>query len=334
VLDEIVLTGNNDDELKKIYSKNQDYNSKFQDKQLFTTHFLKKFHNSLFFYKHFYDNLNEFGNAKTCDHALYFIPGFNGTPGQIKFGMPSIIKKFGSNIYVKSLYLEELSCKHPYWIKFTKKHLEKRRLTIIKDLKELTKQHKKVRVVVSSSGFYDFLAAYSNLKSVKDKLVLYWISCAPDAVTPSPWEKVFYPINGFTYNGMRWFAYPNLQWLKFLNPECGTKIVWKHNGQKNIFHKNDLESRFYCFGFLWDYASIDLFNFILKTNLDLFFQSPELIDMETHILAATKDGFWDDSSQENIEKTLDKYILTKRIIYKDTSHLWVVTPEHLSELFK
>ncbi|MCI5145405.1 MAG: hypothetical protein D3923_07705 [Candidatus Electrothrix sp. AR3] len=328
-----IPTGSSDEVLREFYAHNLKYLLAFQDRQALAFHFLQKYHESLFYYKHFYDNLNEFGNPRTCKHTFYFIPGFNGTPGQIKFGIPSLLKQFGDDIYIKSLYLQEFSCKYPYWLKFTAKNLEKRRRQIAKDLKGLTRQHGKVRVVVSSSGFYDFLAAYPELDEVRDRLVLYWISCAPDEVSPSRWEKNFYRINGFTYDKMKWFAYPNLQWLKFLNPECGTKTVWKNGKQKNIFYKNDLESRFFCYTFLWDYISTDCFNFVLHNNLSVFSQSSKPIDIETHILAATQDGFWDDSSPKNIEKTLSKYIVTKRILYKKTSHLWVVTPDNLSELF-
>ena len=203
----------------------------------------------------------------------------------------------------------------------------------MKDLVELTEQFPKVKVVVSSSGFYDFLATNKFLQDIKDNLTLYWVSCAPDSVSESKWGNFFYKLNGFTYSDHKWFAYPNLQILKLLNPECSPRKVWRDQDQKNVFYKNDLESRFYCYGFLWDYISADCFNFVLRSNLDLFHQSPEPIDIETHVLAATKDGYWDDSRPANIERTVDKYILNKRILYKETSHLWVVTPENLSELF-
>lgn len=83
---------------------------------------------------------------------------------------------------------------------------------------------------------------------------------------------------------------------------------------------------------MWDYVSTDCFNFVLNSNLDVFHRSAEHIDIETHILAATRDGFWKDSSPANIERTLDKYLARKQVIYKPDSHLWVVTPDNLSEL--
>ena len=78
--------------------------------------------------------------------------------------------------------------------------------------------------------------------------------------------------------------------------------------------------------------STDCYNFVLNSNLAVFRRSGEPIDLETHVLAATRDGFWDDSSQANIERTLDRYIRKRRTIYKAASHLWVVTPDNLSEL--
>ena len=111
-------------------------------------------------------------------------------------------------------------------------------------------------------------------------------------------------------------------------------MPWKYNQQKIVFFKNSLESRFTCLGLLWDYASWDCINFFLNSNLKIYQKSGQLIDIETHVLAATKDGFWDDSRPEVIEKTLNKYIVENRAIYKATSHLWVVTPENISELIE
>jgi len=328
----LTLTGKTDEQLKLVYTRDPDYLSEFHDRHFLTDRFLKQYHDSLFYYRHFYDDFYAYGNPDTCTEAFYFVPGFSGTPGQIKFGFPSFIKVFGSNIYAKGLYLDEFSCCHPNWIKYTEKHLEKRRQKIVQDIKEMTERFPRVRVLVSSTGFYDFLAAYPQLGEIKNKLILYWVSCAPDQVSGSIWESYFYRFNGFTYAGMKWYSCPNHQCLKFLNPECGTKITWKYDRQKNVFYKNDLESRFFCFGLLWSYISSDCFNFVLKSNLSVYQKSGQPIDIETHVLAATKDGFWDDSRPEVIEKTLDKYLVNKRVVYKKASHLWVVTPENLSEL--
>ena len=130
---------------------------------------------------------------------------------------------------------------------------------------------------------------------------------------------------------MRWFAYPNANWLKVFNPEASTKLQFRYRGQKNVFQKNDLESRFYHLGMMWDYASTDLFNFALD-----FYRSSEdrlpSLPIETYVLAGTKDGFWDDSSQANIQETVGRYAADARFFFKERSHLWVVTPENLAEL--
>ncbi len=321
-------------DLKKYLEHDVSYQNQFQDKQLLTNQFLKKYHYSLFYYKHFYDDFHEFGNKLESDFIFYFIPGFNGTPGQIKFGIPSILRAFGNNVYIKSCFLPEFSCNLPTWLKYTQANMELKRKAIVKDLTELAKLGKKVRVVVSSSGFYDFLSIFPKLSPIKSQLILYWVSCAPDKVSSSPWEKVFYKINGFKFQNFKWFSYPNIQLLKFLNPECGTKKRWTSGGQRNLFRKNDLESRFYKFGIMWDYISTGLFNEFLKLNLDIFKIENQKIDIETHALAATKDGFWDDSSIDNIRSTIEKYIVDAKIFYKKTSHLWIVTPEHLYEMFE
>jgi len=330
--DALELTGNTADQLKQIYAQCPQYHAKIEDKHLLTGHFLRQYHASLFYYKHFYDDTCVYGDPDSCTDAFYFVCGFNGSPGQIKFGVPSIVKRYGRDVYIKSLYVEEFSCHHPSWIKYTSHHLEKRRQTMVRDLVEMTNRFPRVRVIVSSTGFYEFLAVYPELLELKHKLILYWVSCAPDQVSRSIWQSYFYGFNGFSYRGMKWFSYPNHQLLRLFNPECATRKNWKHDQQKNTFYKIGLESRFFCFGLLWDYASWDCITFFLDNNLSIYRKSGLQIDIETHVLAGTRDGFWDDSRPEVIEKTLDKYIREKRVIYKQSSHLWVVTPENISEL--
>ena len=323
-----------DEQLRDFYARDPAYLSKFEDKHLFTDLFLRRYHSGLFYYKHYYDDVHVIGNPETCREAFYFVPGFNGTPGQMRFGLPSLIKRFGSNIYLRSLYLKEFSSRHPTWTKYTEVSLQQRRRRIIEDLREMSEIFPRIRIIVSSTGFYDFLAAYSQLENTSCEHILYWVSCAPDQVSHPLSENIFYQINGFTYQGQKWFSYPNHQLLRFINPECSTRKRWKHDRQRKVFYKNDLESRFFCGGLLWDYASWECITFMLRNNLDIFYSQGRPIDLETHVLAATKDGFWDDSSPENIEKTLSKYLVNKRIIYKKTSHLWVVTPENISQLIK
>lgn len=322
----------NDEDLLQYYLFSDSYRSGFRKKGWFTDRFLDKYHRSLFFYKHFYDDLFEYGNKEDCEEVIYFIPGFNGTPGQVRFGIPGIMKKFGHKVYIRCLYLDEFSGKYPYWMKYNEKNLKKRRDKIVEDIYELAETGKKIRVFVSSTAFYDFLSVYPRLKVIKERIILYWGSCAPDSVSPGKWESFFYRLNGFFYNGMKWYSYPIHRFIKAINPECLDRYQWKYKGQRNTFYINDIESRFFVSGILWDYISTDCYNFIIDSNLANFRETGELMDMEVHILAATKDGFWDDSGPENIERTVNKYTRYERIIYKPTGHLWVVTPENISEL--
>ncbi len=321
-----------DEELRDFYAGNTEYRSRFKDRQLLTNAFLEGYHESLFYYKSFYDDLEQFGNPETCTEVFYFIPGFNGTPGQVRFGLPSLTKRYGKDIFLKSLYLEEFSSKRPTWMKYSGRHLQMRRQKIIQDLEQMSARFPRIRIIASSTGFYDFLAVHAQVKRSGCEHILYWISCAPDQISPPFTEKMFYALNGFTYEGNKWYAYPNQQILKLFNPECSTHKQWRYQSQRKIFFKNDLESRFSCFGLLWDYTSWDCISKMLQDNLDTYRQDGQPIELETHVMAATKDGFWDDSSPENIQQTLDKYIVNKRVIYRETSHLWVVTPENVTDL--
>ncbi|MCP4472298.1 MAG: hypothetical protein GY815_16740 [Gammaproteobacteria bacterium] len=73
---------------------------------------------------------------------------------------------------------------------------------------------------------------------------------------------------------------------------------------------------------------------MLRNNFDAYHSTGQPIDLETHILAATRDGFWDDSRPEVIEKTLDRYLANKRVTYREASHLWVVASENISALIE
>jgi hypothetical protein len=308
--------------------------SLIENRHIFTDRFLERYHQSLHNYRHFYDDLDEYGNPQTCNEVFYFIPGMSGTPGQVKFGLPSILKKFGNRIYVKCLHLDEFSNQRPTWTKYTAENLHKRRQQIVQDLRQMCERFARVRVIVSSTGFYDFLGAFQQMEAIENQLLLYWLSSAPDRVSRSIWESYFYRLNGFTYDGLKWYAYPNQPLLKYFNPECGTRIRWKHGQQRNMFFKNDVESRFSYLGMQWDYVSTECFNFILQDNLAEFHRTGRRVEIEAHVLAATRDGFWDESSPDVIQATVDRYIGKPRMIFKDTSHLWVVTPDNLSEMLE
>lgn len=334
MLDTIKPSDDSDNQAGSYSLEGREQPVSLEDRHILTDRFLDRYHESLFNYRHFYDDLDEYGNPETCNEVFYFISGMSGTAGQIRFGLPSILKRFGNKIYAKCLHLDEFSHHRPTWTKYTEDNLHKRRQKIVQDLLELCERFPRVRVVTSSTGFYDFLGSFQKLGAIEDQLILYWLSSAPDQVSRSIWESYFYRLNGFTYDGMKWYAYPNHSLLKCFNPECGTNIHWRHGQQKNIFYKNDVESRFSYLGMQWDYVSTECFNFILQDNLDIFRRIGRKVEFETHVLAATRDGFWDDSSPEVILATVDKYIGKRRILFKETSHLWAVTPENLFELLE
>jgi len=297
---------------------------------ILTKKFIKKYIDAIKNdYRYFYDDIDEYGNVNS-DTAFYFIEGINGVPGQIRFALPSIFKKFGKNIYIKCCYLKEFSCKELIWDKYTIKNIDKKRDKIASDLNKMAKKYKEIKIVVSSNGFYDFLYAYPKLnKKTLTKSQLFWVAVAPDNFKPTKWQNFFYKLNGFKKDNFTWFAFPNTKFFEFLNPEFKTEHKWAYKGMKKKFYKNDLELRFKCFGVRWCYASIECFSSFLSHILK---NSKYPIDIESYILVATNDGYWQGKSIKEINKHIDKYILNKKIIYKKASHLWVLMPENITEL--
>lgn len=298
---------------------------------MFQEHFKERYKESLGFYKHFYDDLWQYGSEKNPEKVFYFVPGLNGTPGQIRFALPSIIKRYGENIYIRCCHLKEFSALIPTWEKYTSDNIDKKRQIIIADLIELCSRHDHVVVLTSSTGFYDFVGAYDEIvKCVSlDKLTLLWSACAPDHFNDTVWGKLLYPLNGFTHNGYRWSAYPNNDLLKFINPETTTKFRWRYQSQKKTFFKIDLESRFVCFNVYWAYFSLDCFNVMLRHILK---NVTKIMEIETHVLVASNDGFWQGRSKDEISEVIGKYVDPASVLIKDASHLWVAAPENLSEL--
>lgn len=285
---------------------------------------------SLHQHKSFYDDLYEYGNINRADYVFYFVPGFNGVPGQIRFALPSLIAYFGPDIYVRCLYIEEFSAKRPIWEKYNESNVLKRRRKIVDDINELTQSHGDVTVIVSSSGFYDFLAAFQDFsETTKTCLKVAWVACAPDWSDHSAWEKCFFKLGGLEYNGHRWFAYPNHNWMTFINQECDSKKRWKCNGQKKTFYKADLESRFWLGGLMWDYFSFGCYNWLTEFNISA---SNFPIDIPAGVLVATNDGYWLGKSEKEIESVVFKYLTKPKFIYRKTTHLWVIVPENITAM--
>lgn len=297
----------------------------------FTELFQSRYRDSLRFYKSFYDDLAEYGNPRKASHAFYFVPGLNGVPGQIRFALNSLVLAFGPEIYVRGLYLPEFSAKKPIWEKYTAENLEKKRSRIVRDLVDLCDRFEQLTVIVSSSGFYDFLAGFTRLSNtvIPSKIKLAWIACAPDWAESSIWEPVFYRLNGFQLNRDRWFAYPNHNWLAFINPECTVNKKWRFGKQRKVFFKNDLESRFYVWGLLWDYLSFGLYNRVIESNIEC---SRFPIDVDCAVMVATRDGYWMGKEKSQIDELILRYLSNPRILYRKTSHLWVTVPDNITAM--
>ncbi len=288
---------------------------------------------SLKFYKHFYDDIYEYGNRDDPTKVFYFIPGISGVPGQVRFILPSLYHAYGAEIYVRCCHHPAFSATVPIWDKYTTANVDDKHHLIIKDLSELLSSYGEVVIIVSSSGFYNFVSAWQamNDASAAKRLKLLWGACAPDHFEESRWEGLFFRLNGFVTNGHRWFAYPNHNLFRFINPEMTTSVTWSYEALRKTFYKIDLESRFVCFNLYWDYISIGCFNEMLEHLVN---GASRVIPIETHVLVATNDGFWQGRGAAEVREVISRYVVPKTMMFKNASHLWVVTPENATALLQ
>lgn len=284
-------------------------------------------------YKFFYDDVEEIGRADDADYVFYFVPGVNGTPGQMRFLLPSLTRVFGHHLYLKALYLPEFSARRPIWEKYSAANVDRKLARLRADLADLLARHEHVSVVCSSNGFYDFAAAACGLprSDCAGRVHMLWGACAPDHFDPTPWEKVFFPLNGFEHAGHRWFAYPNHNALKFVNPETTMLHHWRDGHQHRRFHKNDLESRFTCGGLHWDYISTSQLGAMVRHVVERI-TSPW--SEPSQALVAANDGYWQNTPRPEIERTIRRYLPRGQIVFKPNSHLWVANPTNVTELFE
>ena len=294
-------------------------------------HFRKRYIESLGFYKHFYDDINEYGNPAGARKVFYFIPGISGAPGQIRFAFPSLTRRYGADIYVRCCHLPEFSATRPIWEKYTHPNIDRKRDVIARDLADLLALHGEVTVMASSNGFYDFVHAWGEMNdpAAARRLKLLWAACAPDRFEEGAWEPALFALNGLVHNGHRWIAYPNHNLLRFINPETTTSFKWRHESQSKTFFKVDLESRFICFNLYWDYISVSCFNEMLA-HMVRNVRRP--IDVETRVLVAANDGFWQGRGRDDVMAAVGRYVSPTTVTFKNASHLWVVAPENLTEL--
>lgn len=299
---------------------------------LWTKQFKDHYLQSLQDYKSFYDDVHEYGNPDKAQRAFYFIPGFNGVAGQIRFAIPSFTARYGCNFYIRSLHLDEFSAHKPTWDKYNAENIDKKHQKIIVDLSELSERFDNISIIASSSGFYDFIAVADQIpESVMAKLRLAWVACAPDCSERSVWEPVFYRMNGFDYHSDQWFAYPNHNWIKCINRECSANKKWQYGRQKKIFYKYDLESRFYLGGVLWAYVSITRYNWIIQYNIE---KAGFPIDTPCVVLVAEKDGYWYGKSKQEIQTVINRYLSSSKTLFRNTTHLWVTVPQNITAVLE
>jgi len=300
---------------------------------LFAHRFKTRYLRSLEDYKFYYDDLEEIGCEDRADHVFYFVPGINGTPGQMRFMLPSLTRVFGPRVFLKALHLREFSARRPTWEKYTAANLDCKLQRLREDLTGLLARHARVAVLCSSSGFYDFAAAASGLPRdlLADRVQLVWGACAPDHFQPTGWERVFYPLNGFTHDSHRWFAYPTHNAFTLMSPETSTSLRWRDGHQQREFYKTDLESRFRCGGLDWAYVSVSQIGSAVAHVLRQIHRPWEF---PTEALVAANDGYWQGRPQAAVEQAVRAHVPRSHIVFKPDSHLWVVNPTNLTEVFE
>ncbi len=297
----------------------------------FTEAFRERYLRSLDDYRFFYDDVNSIGDPDHADHIFYVVPGINGTPGQMRFVLPSLTRVFGSRIYLKALHLPEFSALRPTWEKYTLTNVDRKLAQLRADLAGLLARHERVTVIASSNGFYDFAAAAGSFPAdvLRERVHLLWGACAPDHFEPTPWERVFYPLSGFEHHGHRWFACPNHNALHAFNPETSTSFHWRDGRHRRHFVKADLESRFHFLGLQWNYVSTSQLGAAVRHVVR---QVRAPLDLPAAALVAAHDGYWSGQSRDTVARTIHRYLPGCDLAFKPTSHLWVVTPTYVTEL--
>lgn len=298
---------------------------------MFAAAFRERYLCSLRDYRFFYDDVAEVGNPDEADHVFYFVPGINGTPGQMRFVLPSLTRVFGSRIYLKALHVPEFSAQRPTWEKYSAANIDRKLAQLHQDLQGLLARHRRVTVIASSNGFYDFAAVAPAFAPgvLRERMQLLWGACAPDHFDRTPWERVFFPLSGFVHRGHRWFACPNHNALHAFNPETSTSFQWRDGRSRRCFVKADLESRFHCFGLQWNYVSTSQLNAAVR-HVVRRISGP--LDLPSAALVAANDGYWRGASRDAIEQAIRRYLPKCEFAFRPASHLWVVTPTYVTEL--
>lgn len=294
------------------------------------TQFEQRYLSSLDTQRYFYDDVCEYGCPDAAEHVFYFIPGLNGVPGQVRFALPGFHTVLGNNFYIRCLSLPAFSSDRPIWEKYTAENLRQRRRTIREDLERMVARNGRVHVVVSSTAFYDLAGVLADLSpALRDAVTVVWVAAAPDRFKPTPWESVFAPLNGLERNGRRWTALPNHNAFSLLNPEARSTYRWRSSGGRQTLYKGNLESRFRAFGLSWAYFSIDCTNWVLEQCIE---RVERPLDVNAYILAGTRDGYWQGKSTTDMIGLIGRYLVDPHLLWKPASHLWINTPDHISEI--
>jgi hypothetical protein len=295
-------------------------------------HFLARYRRSLADYRLFYDDVAEVGNPDQATHAFYYVPGISGSPGQLRLALPSLVRVFGPRIFAKGLNAADFSATRPIWEKYTVENTDRKLEQLRADLRVMLDRFEHFVVVCSSNGLYDFLAAASGFLpgELEQRTHLLWASCAPDRYEPTVWERLFFPLNGLLYGGHRWFAYPNHDALRFVNPEATSSFVWHDAHQLQRLRKADVESRFRSLSLEWDYVSTSQLGHIASYVTSRIMRP---WDAPAEVLIAADDGYWQDASSAMVQNVVRRYVPRARCAVRPGTHVSVVSPGNLMELF-
>ena len=77
--------------------------------------FKQRYLESLSYYKYFYDDIREYGSPDNPRRVFYFIPGFSGVAGQVRFVFPNLQARYGNDFYLTCCHLDEFSAATPIW---------------------------------------------------------------------------------------------------------------------------------------------------------------------------------------------------------------------------
>ena len=95
--------------------------------------------------------------------------------------------------------------------------------------------------------------------------------------------------------------------------------------------KFDLESRFRYFGLQWDYVSTEQLNMAVR---HVVAQIRRPWSAPTEALVASNDGYWRGKPLSEIQAEIQRYVPQAQFVFKPSSHLWVVNPSNMTEIFE